>query len=445
MNSGDDTSNGAKQNLTRIRDDDATQIADIQSSRLAASKDLRLSPGDVIKERFVLKRLLGTGGMGEVFRALDLRKQEAGDNNPYIAIKILGEGFKHHPQALITLQREAKKTQELAHPNIVTVYDFDRDGELIYLTMEELKGDSLGNILADSRGTLSTRQKWDIVREVASGLAYAHSRGIVHSDLKPANVFVTEDNRVKILDFGIARAVNQEVYQDNFDAGELGAVTYPYASLEMLQFMPPHPSDDIYALGIIACELLNGRHPFSGADAQQVHDNHSAPLLPPLKNPLLRSLLRRSLALQRSNRIVDAGQFLRRLKFAMAGPRRLSIAACVMLLALAGNYFYLESRIPGPVPLSALPQEEQQAFLEYLAESERAFSVGALNDAVIHVNAAWEIHDSDARVVEAVERITARLRDSIAQESDPGMQRLLRRQFDELRRYPAFAEAEPPP
>ena len=170
-----------------------------------ASKQLTsVDIGDTIKNRFVLDDLLGKGGMGSVYRALDLRKKEAGDNKPYIALKLLGDDFKHHPHALITLQREARKTQELAHPNIVTVYDFDRDGDLIYLTMEELKGKSLDELLADSETILSLKQKLDILQQIAQGLAYAHSKGIVHSDLKPANIFITDKNIVKILDFGMS-------------------------------------------------------------------------------------------------------------------------------------------------------------------------------------------------------------------------------------------------
>ena len=178
-------------------------VNQLPESAPAPKQPISIDIGDTIKNRFVLDDLLGKGGMGCVYRALDLRKKEAGDNKPYIALKLLGDDFKHHPHALITLQREARKTQELAHPNIVTVYDFDRDGDLIYLTMEELKGKSLDELLADSKITLSLKQKLDILQQIAQGLTYAHSKGIVHSDLKPANIFITDKNVVKILDFGI--------------------------------------------------------------------------------------------------------------------------------------------------------------------------------------------------------------------------------------------------
>src|SRR5690606_19900936 len=215
-----------------------------------------------------------------------------------------------------TLQREAKKTQALAHPNIVTVYDFDREGDLVFLTMEELKGHPLKDVLRGKTNiVLTNKKKIQIITEIARGLAYAHSKGIIHSDLKPANLFYTDKETIKILDFGIARAANEEIYQDNFDAGELGALTYPYASLEMIEHLQPHPSDDIYALGIIACEVLGGLHPYNGKDAKHAQENHMVPVLPKTRNLLLQRFLKQSVALERKNRIDAAQVFIKKLHF----------------------------------------------------------------------------------------------------------------------------------
>ena len=103
--------------------------------------------GDTLNGRFVLEECIGFGGMGTVYKALDLRKLEASDRKPYIAIKVLNVQFRGHPKSLIALQREARKAQALAHPNIVTVYDFDRDGPIVYLTMEYLSGKPLSQML----------------------------------------------------------------------------------------------------------------------------------------------------------------------------------------------------------------------------------------------------------------------------------------------------------
>ena len=114
-------------------------------SSLPASEAVK-GVGDVLNGRFVLEQRVGSGGMSTVYKALDRRKLEADDRNPYVAVKVLNVEFRAHPQSLIALQREAKKSQSLAHPNIVRVYDFDRDGATVYMTMEYLSGRSLAQI-----------------------------------------------------------------------------------------------------------------------------------------------------------------------------------------------------------------------------------------------------------------------------------------------------------
>ena len=122
-------------------------LDDVPESRRGA-----LQPGSIIKKRFVLDSLLGKGGMGLVFGAIDRRKEEAQDPNPRVALKVLNADFERHPQSFIALQREARKAQTLAHPNVVTVFDFDRDGETVYMTMELLTGRSLEAIVREARG-----------------------------------------------------------------------------------------------------------------------------------------------------------------------------------------------------------------------------------------------------------------------------------------------------
>lgn len=425
-------------NATRVfTTDDATRV---QTRESVISPSTNVVIGDTIKGRFVLDSLLGSGGMGSVYRALDLRKKEARDNKPYVALKLLGEEFKHHPEALVTLQREARKTQELAHPNIVTVYDFDRDGDLIYLTMEELKGKSLDEFIFTSRGLTSLDDKLNILQQIAQGLAYAHSKGIVHSDLKPANIFITNNNTVKILDFGIARAVNAEIYEDSFDAGDLGAVTFSYGSLEMLNFDKPHPSDDIYALGIIACELLGKHHPYNRQNAQQVAQSGAVPNLPALKNPLLRKLLQHSVAIKRENRIQDAAQFLKQLKFARTGVRKISYLATFVLLAVAGNFIYWHYFGSHEVPFSDLPIAAQQEFNNHLREAETALSFEDIQGAVVNIDQAYKIHKTQKEMLALRDKIITIIQKNLAN-ADTDLQRsFFQQQLDQLNTYPAFAK-----
>lgn len=234
----------------------------------------RIGVGDVLRERFVLEAAIGKGGMGLVFKARDQRREEARDRDPYVAIKILGDDFKSHPDALIALQREARRMQRLSHPNIASVYDFDRDGTHVYLVMELLEGESLDKVLARQAGTgLPLQQARRLIEDAGSALRHAHTKGLVHSDFKPANVFVTSSGEVKIIDFGIARIAKDtskgaDAVGTVFDAGHLGAYTNAYASPEqILSAAEPDPRDDVYAFGLVAYEALSGKHPFGRKSA----------------------------------------------------------------------------------------------------------------------------------------------------------------------------------
>ncbi|MDH5389117.1 MAG: bifunctional serine/threonine-protein kinase/formylglycine-generating enzyme family protein [Gammaproteobacteria bacterium] len=250
-----------------------------------------LKPGSILKDRFNLVSVLGEGGMGVVYKAIDMLKVEAKDMNPYVAIKVLSEDFKEHPDAFISLQRETSKAQKLAHPNIATVYDFDRDKETVYMTMEMLEGKPLDEFIKSMpKEGLSEMEALEMVTGLGEGLAYAHANGLVHSDFKPGNAFVLYDGPIKVIDFGIARAAGSAAQDpapehdisksgletnlnpaptDNtanattdFDAGTLGALTPAYATVEMFEGRDPAPSDDIYALACVTVQLLTGKHPF---------------------------------------------------------------------------------------------------------------------------------------------------------------------------------------
>jgi predicted Ser/Thr protein kinase len=297
--------------------------------------------GDTLNGRFVLEECIGFGGMGTVYKALDLRKLEASDRKPYIAIKVLNVQFQGHPKSLISLQREARKAQSLAHPNIVSVYDFDRDGSMVYLTMEYLEGKPLSQVLrAPNYRGMPFEEVLKLVTGMGKALAYAHERGFVHCDFKPANVILTDAGGVKVIDFGIAR-VFQKAEEDAdvtvFDPGSLGALTPAYASPEMLENREPDPRDDIYALGCIAYELLTGRHPFNRLSATQARDAGMRPQRPPGLNHHQWRALRCALAFERNARTPGVTRFLEEIGYRnpLLRPAVL-VSAAVAFLVVAG-------------------------------------------------------------------------------------------------------------
>jgi len=394
----------------------------VRKYQRTSSGDLEI--GSVIRDRFIIEKLLGSGGMGSVYRALDIRKKEAKDEQPYIALKVLRGNFQYHKSAFIALQREAKKTQALAHPNIVTVYDFDRDDELIFITMEELNGDALNDIIRGRTArVLSEKDKISIVEQIAKGLSHAHSKGLVHSDF--------------------ARAANQDSYQDNFDAGSIGALTAAYASLEMWQFKDPHPSDDIYALGVIACELLHGAHPYGRESAQDVFDKKLRQSKLNIKNPFVRGIVHRSVALERKNRIDDGEAFLNKFNNARKLPLRLTFASFLLAAGIAANAMYINTieRVEH-VDFSSLPVEQQQQFIDQIAEGNMALSVGDIQGSVALLNSAYDIHQTHDDIAVLREAILRRFEQSYSNSGDAQQSAFYREQLEVLKEYPVFAEAD---
>lgn len=385
--------NTAAELPTRAVDEDSTQVNTHPGASPLTGRSYVPHSSNVIKDRFVLESRLGKGGMGQVYKARDLRKEEANDDNPWVAIKFLGEEFSRHPKALISLQREAKKSQQLAHPNVLTVYDFDRDGDRVYMTMEMLQGDALSGLKNIKFAEGKEPDNETLIEQMASGLAYAHENGLVHSDFKPDNVFVTTDGRVKILDFGIARIMDSAVHKDSFDAGELGAMTLRYASLEMLlRDSDPHPSDDVYALGLIAYQLYTGAHPYGGRTALDALEQGLKPQpIKGIKRHQWRAIAG-AIALQRAHRTPSAEQFLK--EFSGTSRRNRMLLAMVLVLALASGYFAWEASKPeGPaVPFAELPAQVQNEFRSHIDRGQQSAEIGDWDGASRYFTAAYALH-----------------------------------------------------
>jgi serine/threonine-protein kinase len=217
--------------------------------------------------RYEVLSPLGAGGMGEVYRARDLRLGRE------VAVKVLPEHLAADPDALARFEREARAIAALSHPNLLAIYDFGADAGVSFAVTELLHGETLRAALA--AGAMPWRRAAEVGASLAEGLAAAHSRGIVHRDLKPDNVFLTSEGRVKILDFGLARWVENDAEGDPTSAPTTPDPTRPGTVLGTVGYMSPEQvrgetttaSSDLFAFGCVLHEMLTGRPAFSGGTA----------------------------------------------------------------------------------------------------------------------------------------------------------------------------------
>lgn len=362
---------------------DNSSAIDLISGEGAIEATDKTPNGDkkLLKGRFVLEDILGIGGMGVVYKAKDLLKVEAQDRDPYVAIKVLSEEFKTHPEAFISLQREAKKAQHIANHNTVKVYDFDRDGDVVFMTMEYMVGQPLDQMVKQYHATgLPPNEAWSILHGMCLALIHAHNEDIVHSDLKPGNVFVTENGTAKIFDFGIARAVQKidrshsEQDRTVFDAGNLGALTPAYASREMLLGQVPDVRDDIYALGCIAYEMLTGDHPFTRLPADEAYDKKLKPKrIQGIKKRYWKAI-EAALAFERKDRIVSVEAFYKQITEHKKSNGALGVTLAIAIGASAFGYLeYTKLEEPKVSQAELMTQMEFKIRYQVLQENIERF------------------------------------------------------------------------
>lgn len=283
-----------------------------RGARDAESSQDRLQVGSVLRDRFLLQERVAGGSMGVVYKALDRRIAEADGIDPWVAIKVLSPKLSRNAHALRALQQEAAKGRCLSHPNIVRFIDLDRDDDIYFIVMEWLEGRSLAAILDDDRQRdLDLATSLDIVRQVGRALDYAHRCGVVHADVKPANVMILPSGQVKLFDFGIARIKQQQPQgRRDFDPGVLGAVTPAYSSMQVLTGEDPQPADDVFSLGCLMYRLVAGHRVFGPRNAAEAAEQGMEPQRPHGLNDSQWRALKKSLAYSRVSRFATPAAFL---------------------------------------------------------------------------------------------------------------------------------------
>jgi serine/threonine-protein kinase len=338
---------------------------------------MKLEPGIVIDGRYRLEHRLGSGGMADVWRARDT---ELGRD---VALKLLHENFARDTEFVERFRREASAAAGLQHPNVVSVYDRGSYEDSHYISMELVEGSSLRDLIDQK---LEVEEAVEVTRQMLAAAEFAHEHGIVHRDLKPMNVLIDRDGRVRVADFGIARAGGSEITRTGSVMG-----TAQYLSPEQAQGMEVTGTADIYAIGVILFEMLCGRVPFEGESAvaiamKQVGEEPPRPSsINPKVSPALDAVVLKALAKDPAARYRSAAEMAAALDGAMAHPdeapavgppadegrsrRRWLIAALIALLLAGGALAWFLTR-PEMVTVPDVTGEHRDAATIELQEAD---------------------------------------------------------------------------
>ncbi|HEY3480553.1 MAG TPA: protein kinase, partial [Streptomyces sp.] len=215
--------------------------------------------GQTLDNRYRVEARIAVGGMATVYRAVDTRLDRV------LALKVMHPALASDTAFVERFIREAKSVAKLAHPNVVAMFDQGTDGTYVYLAMEYVAGCTLRDVLRE-RGALQPRAALDILEPVLAALGAAHRAGLIHRDMKPENVLIGDDGRVKVADFGLVRAVDT---QTSATTGSLLG-TVSYLAPEQIGHGTVDERTDVYACGVMLYEMLTGAKPYSGDTAMQV-------------------------------------------------------------------------------------------------------------------------------------------------------------------------------
>jgi serine/threonine-protein kinase len=304
-----------------------------------SSHTVRLAPGQLLGGRYRIERELGEGGMGVVYLAID--EQVPGER---FAVKVLKEEL--YPEALTLLREEVRKTRKLSHQNVVDVHSVNVDGQRLYVLMEYLEGKSLNMLLDEEFGRgMPFSHAWPIIKDVGAALSNAHDHNVIHSDLKPANVFLTTSGRTKLLDFGIARVSRGPLLHAHFGPR---ALTPAYASCEMLEGKEADRRDDIYSFACLIYEILSGERPFGELTALDARENSVQ--IPPLQvlSCKQNAALARALAFDREARTASVEALLAGLAIdtkPRARPVHINVAVILVVIAAVSLAFFALDKI----------------------------------------------------------------------------------------------------
>lgn len=223
--------------------------------------------GQLLDNRYEILEVIGSGGMAVVYKALCHRL------NRYVAVKVLKDEFANDNEFREHFRAESQAVAMLSHPNIVSVYDFSRDSNCQYIVMELLEGITLKQYM-QKKGALSWKEALHFATQISRALSHAHSKGIVHRDIKPQNIMVVKDGSIKVADFGIAHLQNES----NAEAPEtMGSIHY--ISPEQAHGDPVDARADIYSLGVVMYEMLTGRLPYEGDTVEAIAIQHISQML----------------------------------------------------------------------------------------------------------------------------------------------------------------------
>jgi serine/threonine protein kinase len=287
--------------------------------------------GDLLRNRYRVCGIVGHGGMGTVFEATDEYRVDLASTHRRLAIKVLHTAIARREELLIELQREFQHLQLLSHPNIVRVHEFDRDGDVAFFTMELLSGALLSHVIQTRNAVALPRPyAWAVIRDVGAALSHAHSRGVIHGDINPQNIFITHDGQLRVLDFSASHSLLADRRTGESALSLRSPVATPgYASCQLLEGRPPDARDDLFAFACVAYLLLSGQHPFPRRTALEARAQQLRPHRPRGLSGRQWRVLAEGLSWARAERPPDIQEWLDDLGLRGAAPRLPGLPAVI--------------------------------------------------------------------------------------------------------------------